>query len=77
MFLARASLPILNNILGSEPCGKRNCQVCQLIVNADTFRPITTDETFKINKGSLNRNSKKVVYLSDVKKCKNPYVGKA
>ena len=41
------------------------------------FSPITTDETFKINKGPLNCNSKKVVYLSECKKCKNPYVGKA
>ena len=43
--LVRASLPILNNTLGSDPCGKRNCQVCQFIVNIDTFSPITTDET--------------------------------
>ena len=41
--LARASLPILNQTLGSELCGKRNCQVCQFIVNTDTFSPITTD----------------------------------
>ena len=75
--LVRASLPILNQTLGSEPCGKRNCQVCQFIVNTDTFSPITTDETFKINKGPLNCNSKKVVYLSECKKCKNLYVGKA
>ena len=66
--LVRASLPILNQTLGSEPCGKRNCQVCQFIVNTDTFSPMTTDETFKINKGPLNCNSKKVVYLSE---CKN------
>ena len=52
--LIRTSLPILNNTLGSEPCGKRNCQVCQFIVNADTFSPATTDKTFKINKGPLN-----------------------
>ena len=75
--LVRASLPILNQTLGSEPCGKRNCQVCQFIINTDTFSPIATDETFKINKGPLNCNSKKVVYLSECKKCKNPYVGKA
>ena len=31
----------------------------------------------KINKGPLNCNSKKVVYLSERKKCKTPYVGKA
>ena len=66
--LVRASVPILNQTLGSEPCGKRNYQVCQFIVNTDTFSPITTDETFKINKGALNCNSKKVVYLSE---CKN------
>ena len=75
--LVRASLPILNQTLGSESCGTRNCQVCQFIVNTDTFSPITTDETFKINKGPLNCNSKKVIYLSECKKCKNPYVGKA
>ena len=75
--LVRASLPILNHTLGCERCEKRNCQVCQFIVNTDTFSPITTDETFKINKGLLNCNSKEVVYLSGCKKFKNPYVGKA
>ena len=74
--LVRASLPILTQTLGSEPCGNRNCQVCQFIVNTDTFSLITTDESFKINKGPLNCNSKKV-YLSEGKKCKSQYVGKA
>ena len=74
--LVTASLSILNHTLASEPYGKRNCKVCQFIVNTDTFRPITTDETFKINKGPLNCNSK-VAYLSECKKYKNPYVGKA
>ena len=31
----------------------------------------------KLNKGPLNCNSKKVGYLSERKKCKNLYVGKA
>ena len=75
--LVRSSLPILNQTLGSESYGKRNCQLCQFIVNTDTFSPITTGETFKINKDPLNCNSKKVIYLSECKKCKNPYVGKA
>ena len=64
-------------VRASESCGQRNCQVCQFIVNTDTFSPITTDETFKINKGPLNCNSKKVIYVSECKKYKNPYVGKA
>ena len=56
--LLKASHPILT--LGSESCEKRNCHVCQFIVNTDTFSPTTTDETFKINKDPLNYNSKKV-----------------
>ena len=56
---------------------KRNWQVCQFLVNTNIFSPITAYETFKINKGPLNCNSKKVVYLSECKKCKNPYVDKA
>ena len=74
--LVRPSLPVLNQTLGSEPCRKRNWQVCQFFVNTGTFSPITTDQSFKINKGPLNCNSKNV-YLSEGKKCKSQYVGKA
>ena len=74
--LVRPSLPILNHALGRELCGKRNWQVCQFIVNTYTFSPIITDETFEINKGLLNSNSKKVVYISECEKCKNLYVDK-
>ena len=73
----KTSLPILNNTLGSEICGKRNCQLCQFIVNTDHFSPIITDETFEIDKGPLNCYSEKVVYLWGCKKCKNPFVGKS
>ena len=34
--LLRASLPILNNTLGSETCLKINCQVCQFTLDIDT-----------------------------------------
>ena len=74
--LVRASLLILNNTLGSEPCGKKTCKICKFVVNTDTFSPMPTDETFKISKSSLKCNSKNVVYLSECKKCQNPYVGK-
>ena len=30
--LVRISIPVLNGTLDSEPCGKRNCQVCRIIV---------------------------------------------
>ena len=52
--LIRASLLILNNTSGSEPCGRRNGYVFELIVNTNSFRLITTEETFQINKHPLN-----------------------
>ena len=57
--------------------GKETARSTNLLKNPDTFSPVATDETFKINKGPLNCNSKKFVYLSECKKCKNPHVGKA
>ena len=48
----------------------------QVFIKALTFSPITTDETFKINKGPLNCNSKNA-YLLGCKKCKNVYVEEA
>ena len=74
--LLKASISIFNKTSQWAMWGK-NCQVCQFIVNTDTFSPITTDETFKINKGPSNRNSKKGVYLLECKRCKSPNVGKA
>ena len=64
-----ALLPILNNTLGSEQCGKRNCQVCQFIVNTDTFNPILLAQIklLKLMK----------VHLILTLKCEIPYAGKA
>ena len=66
--LVRTSHPTLNNILGSEPSGKRNYQFYKFIINTATFSRITTDETFKTNKGSLICNAKKDANLSE---CEN------
>ena len=63
--------------MGKETAGSANLKYKIQFQNTDTFSPITTDETFKINKGPLSCNSKKVIYLSECKKCNNPYVGKA
>ena len=67
--LIRASFPVINNILDSEPCGK-NYQVCQFFVNANSFRSITTDKTFEINEAPGIINSEKVAYLWKYKKFK-------
>ena len=57
--------------------GKETVRSTNLLLSTEIFSPILPDETFKINKGPLNCNSWKVIYLSECKKCKNPYVGKA
>ena len=55
--LVRACLPILNNTLGNEQYRKQTAKSAR-----------SANETFKINKGPLNCNSKKIVYLSECKK---------
>ena len=66
----------LKNALGSEPCGKRNYHVCKFYIKTVTFSPVTTDETFKINKGPLNCNFNNVNLLG-CKDYTNMHVGEA
>ena len=73
----RGVLPNMHNAGGSEPCGKGTCQVCDPIITTNTFTTKACEEVFKIQSGSLNCNSEKVLYLLRCKICDNiPYVGK-
>ena len=77
-YLVRAVLPKADNAGGSEPCGKRTCQVCDHITTINTFTTKACEEVFKIQSGPLNCNSEKVLYLLRCKICDDtPYVGKA
>ena len=77
-YLVRAVLPKADNVGGSEPCGKRTCQVCDHITTTNTFTTKACEEVFKIQSGPLNCNSEKVLYLLRCKICDDtPYVGKA
>ena len=76
--LVRAVLPKIdssNGEPGSQKCGKRNCEVCLNLVSTSEFESTTTGEKFKIKKGPLNCNSKKVVYLITCKVCRKQNVG--
>ena len=62
----------------SESCRIGNCQVCYFICDKDTFATKACGETFKIQNGILNCNSRKVVYLLKCRICgAASYVGKA
>ena len=61
-----------------EPCTKKTCLVCDSISTATTFNTKACQETFKIQKGPLNCDSEKVLYLRKCKVCGGvPYVRKA
>ena len=67
-YLERAALPKMDNAEGFEPCGKGTCQVCDHIITTNTFRPKASGEVYKIQSGSLNCNSEKILDLLRCKK---------
>ena len=61
-----------------EPCGKKTCLVCDSISSTMTFTTKSCQETFRIQRGPLNCDSKKILYLLKCKVCGEvPYVGEA
>ena len=76
-YLVRAKLPKLHESGRWEPCGRKNCLVCDSISTTTTFTSESCQETFKIQKDPLNCDSEKVLYLLKCKVCSGvPYVGK-
>ena len=77
-YLVRAALHKTNETRRCEPCGKKICLVCNSIRTTTTFTTEACGEVFKIQRGPLNCNSEKVLYLLECKVCgEAPYVGKA
>ena len=68
-YLVRGEFPKTDNAGDSEWCGKGTCQVCDHIIITNTFTTKSYGELFKIQSGSLNCNSEKVLYLLRVKFC--------
>ena len=62
-YLVRAKLSKLEESGKCEPCGKKSCLVCDSISTSTTFTTEACQETFKIQKGPLNCDSEKVLYL--------------
>ena len=77
-YLLRAKLFKLEESGRCEPCAKKTCLVCESASTTTTFTTKACRETFKIQKGLLNCDSKKVLYLLKCKACGEiSYVGKA
>ena len=75
--LFRAKLTYFEITGSPESCENGNCQVFDFICVTDTFSLRAQCETFKIQSGTLNCNSQKVVYLLKFRICgEAPYVAK-
>ena len=67
-----------NNVSGDnicKGCQKPRCQVCNFLINSDTFYNNSNDRDFKVRKGTLDCNSSNVVYCLSCKTCSKKYVG--
>ena len=68
-YLELMKLPDVNHV------GKKTCLVCNSKRTTTTFTTEACSETFKIQSGTLNCNSEKVLYLFKCKVCgEAPYV---
>ena len=56
-YLVRTKLYPTDRIVGSKGCGKKRCEVCVNVCEADTFTSRVTGETFK-NNHKLNCDDK-------------------
>ena len=73
-YIVRAKLYPLESTVGSSKCGKKRCEVCDVISETDTFSSTVTGESFKINH-KFNCNDKCLVYLATCKICNKQYTG--
>ena len=76
--LVRAMVKIQSNEQNvCQGCnGRKDCEVCKILVNSSHFSNMDGSRTFDIRKGTLNCNTEKVVYLLSCNICKIQYVGK-
>ena len=65
-YVVRSKLYPLERTVGSYKCGKKRCEVCDVISETDTFSSTVTGENFRINH-KFNCNDKCLVYLARCK----------
>ena len=73
-YIVRAKLYPLRRTVGSSKCGKKRCEVCDVISETDTFSSTATIESFKINH-KFNCNDKCLVHLATCKICNEECTG--
>ena len=72
--LVSSKLKTTNEKPGVTIHKRKNCEICQILHQGDTFESSNTGKQYKVN-FSFNCNSRNVVYLLTCKICENHYVG--
>ena len=72
--LVRSKLKTTYEKPGVTICGRKNCEICYILHQGDTFESSNTGKQYKIN-FSFNCNSRNVIYLLTCKICEKQYVG--
>ena len=73
-YIVRAKPSPLVRDIGSCKCAKKRCQVCQSVVETDSFTSTSTEKTYNINH-QFNCSDKCLIYLLTCKTCLKQYVG--
>ena len=73
-YIVRAKWYPLERTVGSYKCGKKRCELCDVISETDIFPSTVTGESFKINH-RFNCNDKCLVYLATCEICNKQYTG--
>ena len=68
--LVRSKLKTTYEKPGVTICGRKNCEICHILHQGDTFESSNTGKQYKIN-FSFNCNSRNVVYLLTCKSVKS------
>ena len=73
--LVRSKLPSNNRVGSCKACNHILCQICDVLVDSDTFENSDRTRTFSIRWGEFNCSSKFVIYRLICSTCNMQYVG--
>ena len=73
--LVRSKLRTKHKLGSCKACGKRNCQVCNFLLETSQFSNSSGNRNFSIRTEDFNCNSKFVIYRLICKSCNKQYVG--
>ena len=63
-----------DNIIGVKKCGSKKCEICDILIEGNSYKFKNTTKPFEIRK-NLTCNSPNVIYVMECNTCHENYVG--